>query len=67
VLLLPIAAFRRTREQAAIGLWVAAFVLFVSLWVMGLYATVVNWGWIGVVVGLLLVASELRLPESSRV
>ena len=52
--LLPMAAFRQTRKTAAAGLRIVATVFFLLAWIFGLYATIANWGWVGVALGLLL-------------
>lgn len=61
VLLLPLAAFRQSRGVAVMGLWVASSVFFLSLWVTGAYATIVNWGWVGIILGAILAGVGLAL------
>jgi hypothetical protein len=55
------AAFRGTRKGAVTGLWIVTTVFFLTAWVFGLYATIANWGWVGVVIGLLLAGVGVAL------
>jgi hypothetical protein len=54
-ILAPLAIFRRTRGVAGLGLWLASFIFGGVLWIYGAVATFAYWGWIGLVIGLLVV------------
>jgi len=55
VVLLPLAAWRKTRGWAAVGLVVASFIFGITTWLLGAAATFASFGWFGLIVGLLIV------------
>lgn len=54
VLLLPLAAFRKTRGFSGVGFAFSSYVYGLTLWIWGLLVTFVLWGGVAVVVGLAL-------------
>ncbi len=53
-ILLPLGIFRSTRAFAGIGLVTASWILGAVLWIYGAVATLSFWGWIGLIIGLLI-------------
>jgi hypothetical protein len=51
---LPMVLFRVALPSAATGILIASYVVGVSTWLLGATVTFYTWGWIGLVVGLLL-------------
>lgn len=52
--LLPMACFRSTRSAAGSGLICASWVFGATTWFLGATVTFATWGWIAVLIGLLL-------------
>jgi hypothetical protein len=51
---MPLGMFRRTRIFAGTGLIVASYAFGASLWAYGAIATFLYWGWIGLILGLVI-------------
>src|SRR5208337_1828931 len=54
LVLLPLAAFRRTRNLSGNGLILCSYAFGISLWVWGFLVTYSLWGGFGLLIGLLL-------------
>jgi hypothetical protein len=52
IVLLPLAAIRRTRPFASVAILIVSYVLGVTVWMEGLLITMALWGWFAVAVGL---------------
>lgn len=50
----PLAIFRTTRPVAGLGFWVFSYLLGATTWFLGCSITLATWGWIAVVIGILL-------------
>lgn len=50
--LLPLAAFRRTRALSATAILIASYVFGATLWCYGFLTTLATWGWLAVIIGL---------------
>jgi hypothetical protein len=55
VVLLPLAAWRRTRSTAGAGLLVASYVFGATTWFLGAAVTFGSFGWIGLIIGLFII------------
>ena len=53
LVLLPLAAWSRTRASAGVGLFVASYVFGATTWLLGAGISFASFGWFGLVVGLL--------------
>jgi hypothetical protein len=53
LILAPLAIFRKSRGVAGLGLWIASFIFGAVLWIYGAIATFTYWGWVGLLIGLL--------------
>jgi hypothetical protein len=53
--LLPLAAWRKTRRAAGIGLFAVSYVFGATTWFLGAAVTFGSFGWIGLIIGLLIV------------
>ena len=54
VVTLPLAPFKRTRLPSGYAMRWFAYVFGLTVWVWGIAVTLVLWGWLGVVAGLIL-------------
>lgn len=54
VILIPMAFFTKTRGQAAIGIYICSFIFGTTTWFLGLVVTMSAWGWVGLIVGVLI-------------
>jgi hypothetical protein len=52
VVLIPLAAFRRTRAFSATAILIASYVFGATLWCYGFLITLATWGWLAVILGL---------------
>lgn len=53
VVLLPMAAWRKTRASAATGLLIGSYIFGVTTWFLGAAVTFISFGWFGLIVGLI--------------
>lgn len=53
LVLLPMAAWRRTRGAAGTGLLIAAFIFATTTWSLAAAITFGSFGWLGLIIGLL--------------
>ncbi len=51
--LLPLAAWRKTRGFSAIGLYVTSYIFGATTWFLGAAITFASFGWLGLIIGLL--------------
>lgn len=51
--LLPLAAWRKTRGVAGAGLFIASYIFGTTTWFLGAAATFNSFGWLGLIIGLL--------------
>lgn len=54
ILLLPVAAWRRTRGFALVCMFILTIVCGITTWLYGAACTFMAWGWVGLIVGLAL-------------
>ena len=52
--LLPMAAFNRTRAQAGLGLYITSWLFGITTWLLGAGITFAVYGWMGLFIGLFL-------------
>jgi len=52
LVLLPLAAWRKTRGAAGVGLFVVSYILGATTWFLGAAVTFASFGWIGLIIGL---------------
>src|SRR4051812_15628184 len=55
LILLPLAAFRRTRTAAGVGLFGSSWLFGLNLWLASAFFTFMYWGWPALIVGLLFI------------
>ena len=51
--LLPLAAWRKTRGAAGVGLFITSYVFGATTWFLGAAVTFGSYGWLGLVIGLI--------------
>ena len=51
--LLPLAAWRKTRGVAGAGLLITSYIFGATTWFLGAAATFISFGWLGLIIGLL--------------
>lgn len=54
VVLLPLAIFKKTRGASGIGIFFASYLFGATTWFLGATITFVTWGWIGLLIGLVI-------------
>jgi len=54
LILLPMSLFKRTRESAGKGMYYVSWLLAATTWFLGCAVTFASWGWIALIIGLLL-------------
>jgi len=54
LVLLPMALFRATRPAAGTGMYFASYLFGFTTWFLGAAVTIVSWGWVGFIVGLII-------------
>jgi len=52
LILLPLAAWRRTRGTAGVGLFLASYLFGITTWLLGAGITFAAFGWFGLILGL---------------
>jgi hypothetical protein len=52
IVLLPLAAWRKTRHAAGVGLLVVSYIFGATTWFLGTAVSFVSFGWIGLIIGL---------------
>lgn len=53
LVLLPMAARRRTRGAAGTGLFITSYIFGATTWFLGAAVTFISFGWLGLIIGLL--------------
>lgn len=54
LVLIPMALFRGTRPAAGTGMFFASYLFGLTTWFLGATVTFVTWGWVGLIIGLIL-------------
>ena len=54
VILLPLAIFHKTRSFAGTGIFFSSYIFGITTWFLGAAVTFVTWGWVGLLIGLML-------------
>lgn len=54
LVLLPMALFRATRSAAGTGIFFSSYLFGLTTWFLGATVTFVTWGWVGLLLGLLI-------------
>ncbi len=54
LVLLPMAIFKATRPAAGTGIFFSSYLFGLTTWFLGAAVTFVTWGWVGLIIGLLL-------------
>lgn len=54
VVLLPLAIFKKTRGVSGLGIYIASYLFGATTWFLGATVTFVTWGWVGLVIGLVI-------------
>ena len=55
LILLPMAAWRKTRTSAATGLLISSYIFGATTWFLGAAVTFISFGWFGLIVGLIFI------------
>lgn len=54
LILLPLSAFKATRGFAGICIFFSSYLFGITTWFLGATVTFATWGWLGLIIGLLL-------------
>lgn len=54
LVLLPLAIFRASRSAAGTGMFYSSYLFGLTTWFLGAAVTFITWGWMGLIIGLLL-------------
>lgn len=54
VIFAPLSLFRATRDVAGMGIYISSYLLGITVWIICANITFVTWGWVALLVGVLL-------------